>query len=541
MPSDYLPEFLATNDQNNNQYIMDKLNFYLSKWVFIFFTVLTIRLSALAQDQSINGKLTVDEIKITPGEKAIEFDGGDDRITIHDGFGNFNFLSGVDHNNKIVKNPGGTRLSLYEKGAFILSTYTGDVDSSASIGSIFRVDNERAYLDRINFGIGALNPESPLHIHQDGGLGFRLSRSGYDDYGLQLSAASGLAIRNLSDGRDEMVFSGDGKVGIGISSPAFGLDLVSTKNNLMRIRGGSSGYINAGVIMETTSGQDYRGSGTFYLDKGGRTEWFTGRPYAYDGNNTSDKFVIYRRSGTIAHSDLAAALIKNNGEPSGTQSFFVINNQGKVGIKKDKPSYDLDVAGTINANNILINGTPISNGGSNGNSLSLNANTEVFFADNGQIRSHDNYHRILFRRTENMMELREFGDIVFSSGASSSLQSTRYMIVKADGKVGIGKQTPDSRLHVDGRIKAEEIIVENVTGADFVFEEEYDLRSLEDTKAFVKANKHLPEVPSAAEMAEDGLELKKMNILLLQKIEELTLHVIDLNERIMELEESNKS
>jgi hypothetical protein len=70
-----------------------------------------------------------------------------------------------------------------------------------------------------------------------------------------------------------------------------------------------------------------------------------------------------------------------------------------------------------------------------------------------------------------------------------------------------------------------------------VFAENYRLRSLAETKLFIQENQHLPDVPSAAEMVEKGLDVREMNALLLQKIEELTLHVIALNERVEELEE----
>ncbi len=103
---------------------------------------------------------------------------------------------------------------------------------------------------------------------------------------------------------------------------------------------------------------------------------------------------------------------------------------------------------------------------------------------------------------------------------------TDEMVFDGAGKIGIGTSTPTQKLTVNGKINAEEIILEDVAGADFVFEEDYELRSLEATEQFIKANKHLPEVPSAAEMAAEGLAIKEMNILLLQKIEELTLHMI---------------
>ncbi len=97
------------------------------------------------------------------------------------------------------------------------------------------------------------------------------------------------------------------------------------------------------------------------------------------------------------------------------------------------------------------------------------------------------------------------------------------------GKVGIGTSTPDQALTVKGKIHSEEIIVDlNVPGPDYVFEAEYELASLAEIEAFINANKHLPEVPSAAQMEEEGIVLGEMNMLLLKKVEELTLHMIAL-------------
>ena len=71
---------------------------------------------------------------------------------------------------------------------------------------------------------------------------------------------------------------------------------------------------------------------------------------------------------------------------------------------------------------------------------------------------------------------------------------------------------------------------------DYVFEPDYKLMPLAEVEAFTKANKHLPEVPSAAEIEKSGLDLAKMNLLLLKKVEELTLHTIELEKRLKAVE-----
>ena len=76
--------------------------------------------------------------------------------------------------------------------------------------------------------------------------------------------------------------------------------------------------------------------------------------------------------------------------------------------------------------------------------------------------------------------------------------------------------------------------------SDFVFNKDYDLMPLNKVESFVKKNKHLPEVPSAKEMEESGLNLKEMNLLLLKKVEELTLHVIEMKKENDQLSEQVK-
>ena len=86
----------------------------------------------------------------------------------------------------------------------------------------------------------------------------------------------------------------------------------------------------------------------------------------------------------------------------------------------------------------------------------------------------------------------------------------------------------NNKLNVNGTVRSKEIVCETSNWPDYVFEENYDLKSLAEIEDFIQTEGHLPNIPSAEEVAEDGIALAKMNALLLEKIEELTLHMIRL-------------
>ena len=96
----------------------------------------------------------------------------------------------------------------------------------------------------------------------------------------------------------------------------------------------------------------------------------------------------------------------------------------------------------------------------------------------------------------------------------------------------------DYALTVDGKIVATEIVVttDEDYWADYVFEENYELRGLNDVESFINENGHLPDVPSAKEIEERGQDLGKMDAILLRKIEELTLYVIELEKKLNEID-----
>ena len=113
---------------------------------------------------------------------------------------------------------------------------------------------------------------------------------------------------------------------------------------------------------------------------------------------------------------------------------------------------------------------------------------------------------------------------------------TDKFTIKAAGNVGIGTTSPDYKLDVVGIIRAHEVLVNTQKGADFVFDDDYRLRSLAEVEQFIIENKHLPDIAPADEMIENGVNMGELQIQLLQKIEELTLYVIELEKRLSEME-----
>jgi hypothetical protein len=136
------------------------------------------------------------------------------------------------------------------------------------------------------------------------------------------------------------------------------------------------------------------------------------------------------------------------------------------------------------------------------------------------------------------------GQIIFQThdGLAGGLGAKTRMIIDNAGKVGIGftdtGKLGDALLGVNGKLLAEEIEVKLYADwPDFVFKSNYNLMPLNELESFVSTNKHLPGIPSQASVEAQGtFNLGETSVMLLQKVEELTLYIIELNKRIEELE-----
>lgn len=224
-----------------------------------------------------------------------------------------------------------------------------------------------------------------------------------------------------------------------------------------------------------------------------------------------------------------------------------------VGIGNSSPRCRLDVTGSIYSDNLLI-GTTYTNvllGGTgsiykniiHGNTLISGANSILGFrsANNPITGSKNNTNGDIAIRFEDQ-QIGYNGCQHFVKGLSffrpESINDNRQSgdfdlficaLPEWAGNVGVGTPFPKHKLSVEGTIGAREIIVEQKSWCDYVFEVNYPLMPLGELENYIKQHKHLPKVPSASEVAEDGLKVSEMNKVLMEKVEELTLYMIQQN------------
>ncbi|WP_316800448.1 hypothetical protein [Pedobacter frigidisoli] len=318
----------------------------------------------------------------------------------------------------------------------------------------------------------------------------------------------------------------DGKLyssGLGVF-PGLGINTISVNGNQMHIFGGYSSSTN--LILSANYENAYR--------------W---KFRTTDRGNAIDLDII-----CTDNADREEQVLKLSPSFSGRPEMSVMNdwltvNNANIGIGTSSPDVKLHLKGgsmmvgtnSVNNNNtdgymsignILENSSPHAQNWHSSSTLLLNAQ------DFSTIGFHDSGLRVDFIRVGNgIMELG------YDGGWGRPHIKLPNGIWDASGNVGIGLENPTERLTVNGKVKAREIRVDVQGMPDYVFKAGYQNMSLSETEAYIKKHQHLPEVPSATEAEQNGLELGEMNKLLLKKIEELTLHLIEKDKQLNRFEE----
>jgi hypothetical protein len=214
-----------------------------------------------------------------------------------------------------------------------------------------------------------------------------------------------------------------------------------------------------------------------------------------------------------------------------SKPLMLVTSTGNVGIGTANPSGKLDVFGAaVNPTNLILSADYIDRYRWRFNTFDRGAAIDLDFTASD---SNDNQEAVL--------------KLTRSTSGRPEFQLYNNALVANDGKVGIGTANPDEKLTVKGKIHAEEVRIDLLVPADYVFQKyytgnsslkaDYVMPTLDQVAQYTKINNHLPSIPSAEEMKKNGVELGEMNNLLLQKIEELTLYAIEQQKK---LEAQNK-
>ena len=229
--------------------------------------------------------------------------------------------------------------------------------------------------------------------------------------------------------------------------------------------------------------------------------------------------------------------------PNNTNYLMYIKNNGYVGIGTSSPTEKLEVSGNAKATNVTATSAVQSStltvtGNVTFNSLAGSSSKILTVGSNGLLSSAD---------------VSEVGDGMGNHIATTDLNLNGKKIVGttngANGifvaqngnvRIGAGTANPTKALEVNGAIRSKEVLVEVTNWSDFVFDKDYDLMTLNEVESYIKENGHLPDVPSAKEIKANGVEVGEMNAILLQKIEELTLYIIELEKKIEKLNDGKE-
>ncbi|WP_299189857.1 tail fiber protein [uncultured Aquimarina sp.] len=368
-----------------------------------------------------------------------------------------------------------------------------------------------------NVGIGTTIPQAKLEVLKAGTIGGAWNPSGsfltlsdtgsskmimdsneiYGSGTLYLGSTSGdiIKLRTVPDGGaiDRFVVKADGRTGIGTMNP----------KSLLELNASTSGDAVLRIEADTNNSNEANNARLELYQDGALHGAFLGFDDSWGGTAPDNLFRIVTRSGGVNN--------YNN---------FIINpSTSNIGIGISNPEETLHVKGTTTIDGDIGEITEGAHWHTGKHTLELQNR------DAGDVVL--SFHRAGY--TNAAIKHPTTGGIAFS--ATGGFDQT-HMYLKTNGYLGIGTTTPDAKLAVNGNIHTKEVKVDLIGWADYVFKEDYNLPTLQEVEDHITTKGHLINIPSAAEVAENGIHLGEMNAKLLEKIEELTLYTIEQEKKL---------
>nr|WP_315421988.1 hypothetical protein [uncultured Pedobacter sp.] len=310
-------------------------------------------------------------------------------------------------------------------------------------------------------------------------------------------AALSLTLLALSVSAQTNSFPANGNVGIGTTQPASALHIksdlnTSQENWILRLQND-----NSEAIALPTSGLLFA-TGDMQSQKGG---------------------IIFRRTGAYGTGNmyfLNNSFLDASLPTIANHTVMTLQSGGNVGIGTQSPVANLEIKSYSDFASLMIRHKNQEGDGLAGLVLTQNSNLSSKIECAGcELKINSGWDKNL---TIGALEYNTYGGKILFPG----------------GNIGIGTTNPTEKLSVNGKIRAKEIKVEATNWPDYVFDKDYRILGLQELDAYIKANKHLPEMPSAKEVEANGMALGDMINLQQKKLEELTLYIIEQHKMLAE-------